>query len=363
MNRYNPNPDDDATTVVPRHTPAAPPPSSPVPPASSGYGYPPAPRWPTQSTPHAAPDGGWQPPRPPGYPIAAYPGGAPTPPPGKKTPWGLIAAALLVVVVLVGAGVFVFGGSFGSDDKKSDTAVTSADAGGSEESKGSSGRNGSSGSSGSSESGSNSSSPTSEAPVASADGTVDPSDLPGLLESVSALNAELDANFTQNGSVQSEPFSGVTIQPSNCAGALLPGIDYVYKSANYTGFAGQTLADEATGIKVIQSVISFNSETEATRFFNDEYTAWRACHYTEITISGGGQHDVMKTAVSSETDGVASIMIVLSDKPAGSAGGCDRAMSPRKNVIVEARVCTPKGTMSLGGDLVEDIGKKIIGKR
>ncbi len=53
--------------------------------------------------------------------------------------------------------------------------------------------------------------------------------------------------------------SGVLVMPSNCAGAILPGIDYVYKSANYTGFAGQTLADDATGIKVIQSVISFNS--------------------------------------------------------------------------------------------------------
>ncbi|WP_441964857.1 sensor domain-containing protein, partial [Mycolicibacterium houstonense] len=151
--------------------------------------------------------------------------------------------------------------------------------------------------------------------------------------------------------------------PSNCAGALLPGIDYLYKTANYTGFAGQTLADEASGIKVIQSVIAFNSETEATRFFNDEYTSWRACHYTEISISGGGRHDTMKTGVSSESEGVASILIWPGDKPAGSAGSCERAMSPRKNVIVEARVCTPKGTMTLATGITKDIGKKITGKR
>ncbi|KHO25747.1 sensor domain-containing protein [Mycolicibacterium setense] len=272
----------------------------------------------------------------------------------------MIAAALIAVVILAGAGVFILGDgiNFGSDDKKSDTASSSSADSGADEGAGSS-----SGGSGSSGSGSNSSPKTSEAPTVGADGTVDPADLPGLLASAGYLNEKLEADLTPDGSVQSEPFSGVLVMPSNCAGAILPGIDYVYKSANYTGFAGQTLADEATGIKVIQSVISFNSETEATRFFNDEYTSWRACHYTEVTVSGGGQHDVLKTAVSSESDGVAGIMIVPGDKPAGSAGGCDRAMSPRKNVIVEARVCTPKGTMTLAHSVVKDIGKKITGKR
>lgn len=348
--------DDDATAVVPRHTPT-PPPTSPVPPAASGYGYPAAPGWPPQSTPPAAPGGGWQPPQPPGYPVAGYPAGAPTPSPGKKKPWGLIAAALIAVVVLAGAGVFVLGDgvNFGSDEKKSDTASTSsADAGSGEDSGGSSG------------SGSNSpsSSPkTSEVPTAGADGTVDPDELPDLLESADALNEDGEYNYTSTAAVQSEPFSGLLVMPSNCAGALLPGIDYVYKTANYTGFAGQILTDDAAGAKVMQSVISFNSETEATRFFNDHYTSWRACHYTEITTSGGGQHQTMKTGVSSESDGVASILIWPGDKPAGSAGSCDHAMSPRKNVIVDTRVCGPKSNMTSARGLTKDIGKKITGKR
>lgn len=349
-----PSRDEDATAVVPRHTPAAPPPTSPVPPSTSGYGYPAAPGWPSQSTPPVGPGGGWQPPQPPGYPVAGYPAGAPTPPPGKKKPWGLIAAALIAVVVLAAAGVFVLGDgiNFGSDEKKSDTASTSS-ANTDEESEGSSG------------SGSNSSSSpkTSETPTAGADGTVDAAELPDLLESADALNEDGDYNYTPTAPVQSEPFSGLLVMPSNCAGALLPGIDYVYKTANYTGFAGQIFTDDASGAKVMQSVISFNSETEATRFFNDHYTSWRACHYTEITTSGGGQHQTMKTGVSSESDGVASILIWPGDKPAGSAGSCEHAMSPRKNVIVDTRVCGPKSTMTSAQGLTKDIGKKITGKR
>lgn len=350
-NRPAPPPTDDdggATTVVPRYTPNVPPPARPAPP-QYGYGQPAGPGWPPQAAPPAA-AGGWQPPG--HYPVTGYPAGAPTPPPGKKRPWGLIAAALIAVVVLAGAGVFALGGiKFGSDDEKSDP-TSSAASGGDEESEGAT-----------EGSPKTSSEPTSDAPAAGADGTVDPAALPNLLASVPALNEKYKADLTPTGPVQSEPFSGVLVMPSNCAGALLPGIDYVYKTANYTGFAGQILTDDATSTKVIQSVITFNSETEATRFFNDQYTSWRACHYTEITISAPGQRDMMKAGVSSESDGVASIMIWPGDKPAGSAGNCDRGMSPRKNVIIDVRICTPKGGMTLASSLAKDIGKKISGKR
>ncbi|WKG03616.1 sensor domain-containing protein [Mycolicibacterium sp. HK-90] len=257
---------------------------------------------------------------------------------------------------MAGAGLFFLGGDIinsGSDDKKSDTANSAATDTGDEPE----------GATDGSPKTPSSGSPSSEAPAAGADGMVDPSNLPGLLESAATLSEDLDANLTPTGPVQSEPFTGVQIMPSNCAGALLPGIDYVYKTANYTGFAGEILTDDATSTKVIQSVISFSSETEATRFFNDQYTSWRACHYTEVTISGGGQHDVMKIGMSSESDGVASNLIYPGNKPAGSAGGCEHAMSPHNNVIVDVRICTPKGTMTLGQGLTEDIGKKITGKR
>lgn len=383
MNPNNPNHDEDATAVVGRHTPAAPPPpTSPVPPGGSGYGYPTAPGWPAQTTPPAAPGGGWQPPQPPGYPVAGYPAGAPTPPPGKKKPWGLLAGALLVVVLLAGAGVFVFGGGslkFGSDDNKTDTASTSSSdngagdgsegsdsEGSSDSGKGSSsGSEGSSGSDGSTGSGSSSPSSTpktsSESPAGGTSGTVDANSLPSLLASTSELNERFDASLTPASSVQNSPFTGMIVMPSNCTGALLPGIDYVYSSANYTGFAGQILTDDASGTKIMQAVIAFNSATEAARFYNDQFTAWKGCNYTELTASGGGQHQTIKTGVASDSNNVGSLLMWPDSSDSGR--GCQRGMSPRKNVIVDVRVCRQTKLGSSGSTLAKDIGKKITGTR
>ncbi|MGV0810675.1 sensor domain-containing protein [Mycolicibacterium boenickei] len=102
---------------------------------------------------------------------------------------------------------------------------------------------------------------------------------------------------------------------------------------------------------------------EATRFFNGKFTAWRACNYTEISTSGGGQHRTVKTGVATEHEGIANVLIWPGDKPAGSAGSCEHAMSPRKNVIVDVRVCVAEGSMTSGQRLVKDIGKKITGER
>ncbi|WKG03615.1 sensor domain-containing protein [Mycolicibacterium sp. HK-90] len=261
---------------------------------------------------------------------------------------------MIAVIVLAGAGLFFLGGDIinsGSDDKKSDTANSAATDTG-DEPKGAT--------DGSPKTPTSSAPTTSEAPTVSASEAVDPASLPGLLASVSDLNERFTGNFTPAAATQTSPFSGMTVEPSNCAGALLPGIDYVYRTANYSGFAGQILSDKAIDTTVMQAVIAFNSETEATRFFNDQYTAWKGCNYTEINTSGGGQEQTIKTGVAAESDGTAQLLMWKDH--AGSDKGCQRGMSPRKNVIVDVRVCS-LNVASSGYTLVRDIGAKITGKR
>ncbi|WP_441958855.1 sensor domain-containing protein [Mycolicibacterium houstonense] len=253
------------------------------------------------------------------------------------------------MIILAGAGLFFFGGNFGSDDNKTDTANSTATdtADGATE--------------GSPKTPSSSAPTTSKAPTtAGASEAVDPAGLPGLLASVSDLNERFKGNFTPAAATQSSPFSGMTVQPSNCAGALLPGIDYVYRTANYTGFAGQILTDGSSGVKVIQAVIAFKSETEATRFFNDQFTAWKSCNHTEINTSGGGEQQTVKTGVAGEGDGTATLLIWKNLQDSGN--GCQRGMTPRKNVIVDVRVCSPN-VGSAGYTLARDVGAKITGER
>ncbi|MGV0810674.1 sensor domain-containing protein [Mycolicibacterium boenickei] len=240
----------------------------------------------------------------------------------------------------------MLGGSFGSDKESENNADSNTDTSENKAPQASDG-------------GSSKPSP-SEAPAGGTSGDVEPSALPSLLASVTELNDRFKANLVPAGAVQNSPFTGMTIQPSNCAGALQPGIDYVYDRANYTGFAGQILTSDAPNVKVMQAVISFNTETEATRFFNDQYTAWKGCNYTEVTASGGGQSETAKTGVAAEGDGTATFLIW--PDTGDSQRGCQRGMTPRKNVIVDVRVCS-QNVASSGYTLARDIGAKITGER
>ncbi|WP_082022979.1 sensor domain-containing protein [Mycolicibacterium setense] len=341
INRPVPPPadDGDATAVVPRHTPVPPSAPPPVPP-QYGYGQSANPGWPPQSSPPAPPGGGWPPHQPPGqYPVAGYPAGPPASPPGKKKPWGVIAAALVGVVVLVGAGVYVVG--FGSHDTASDTASTSSAATSSAPSAAPS-------------------STTSQAPGAGASENVDTAALPTLLASVNDLNDRFMGNFIPTAAVQSEPFDGLTVEPANCAGALLPGIDYVYRTANYTGFTGQILTDDTAKVAVMQAVIAFNTETEATRFYNGQFSGWRGCNNSEVITEGGGEQQTVKMGVAADTDGTAH-MLMWKDRQ-GSDRACERGMTPRKNVVVDVRVCS-SNIGSSGFTLARDIGAKVTGSR
>jgi len=377
-NRPFPPPGDDAEAtriVPPRGGTPTPPPTSPVPPpGQTPYGAP-ATGWTPPPAPQGAP-GSWQPPAPPGhYPPPGYPTGSPggTPPGGKK-PWGLILGALAVVILLVGGGMFVLGGGSLPFTSKNDETATASDKSGTDADDADDSESGSSSDSGtksksesgedspSKKSGSTSASPTAEAPATSSDGTIDPASLSTLLASVSDLNERLDANLSPVGALQTQPFSGMTVQPTNCAGALLPGIDTVYRGEDITGFSGQILTDDASNTAVMQSVIAFNSDSDATTFFNKQFGAWQNCKFTDILASGGGQTQKVKTAAPGDTDGTATLIIFPGDSPSGSGRSCQRGMSPRNNVIVDVRVCSPNNG-SKGFTLARDIGAKITGKR
>lgn len=343
--------DDDwgATAAVPRYSPTPPPPTSPAPP-QYGYGQPAAPGWSPQPAPLPAPGGAWPPHQPPGqYPTPGYPPANPTPP-GKKKPWGLIAGALLVAVIVIGAGVFVFGDKIisGSDtkgDNKADGPTTT----------------------------SQTASPSQQPPAGSATpspaktpgaaGSVDPAALPGLLESIPSLNDKYKANLIPAADLATEPFHGLTISPSTCAGALLPGIDYVYRSANYTGFSGQILTDDVTRTKVMQAVIAFSTATEASSFYDTRLSSWKGCNDTTVEAEGGGTKATIKTGSVSDAEGIATLSMWRADKPAGSDGalGCERAMTPVNNVIVDVRVCVKDDAKTLAVNLAKSIGQQITG--
>ncbi|WP_029112139.1 sensor domain-containing protein [Mycobacterium sp. URHB0044] len=345
-----PGPEDDgeATTVVPRTPhPGTPPPMSPPPSAAPAPPMAPPqagtwnPQW--QNTPGAGPPpgGGWMPPTGPGqYPPNYLPAPA-TPPRGRR--WGLIAAGLLAVVVIaVAATVFVMRGGDSSTPTATPSLTPTTTAGAS--------------------SSAPSTTTTALAPV-----VIDPTQLKGLLASVPEIgqladNAVMTAVFTIDA-----PLLGTTVDPFRCGGAVTAANSIVYQGSAYTGFAAQVLSNAASDFKVTQSVASFTSDTAAQEFVDRQFDDWQTCESTNATLN---QHRVTQpdgTTTGSETqeattgstavvDGTNSILFF------GPSRECQHAMTPRKNVVVDVRICAAS-VSSTASTLARDIGEKITAQR
>jgi hypothetical protein len=165
--------------------------------------------------------------------------------------------------------------------------------------------------------------------------------------------------MTPDGIVTS-PFIGATVEPNICTGVVNPGLDTVYRGSGFTGFAGQALTDATENHKVIQSIASFSSDAAAQAFVDQQFADWQACSYTDITSTVGRSTEHGTTSTSANVDGTYTIFIF----PPGGGDGrqCQRAMSPRKNVVVDVRVCADS-VGSMGWTLARNIGEKITGER
>jgi hypothetical protein len=185
--------------------------------------------------------------------------------------------------------------------------------------------------------------------------------LKGFLASVPDVTQLADNAMMTPTPIQDAPLTGGTVTPDSCTGAVMPGIDSVYRGSSFTGIAVQGLSNKPQNIDVIQSIASFPSSTDAQSFVDGQFADWQACKYTDITLTvGNGEPQHGKVAISANTLGTNNVFIF---PPTGTDGRqCQHAMSARKNTVVDVRVCAPS-VGSMGWTLARDIGANITGQR
>jgi hypothetical protein len=267
-------------------------------------------------------------------------------PPQKGTHWGLIGVGgVAVAVIAVVATWFVMrGGEPSTQTAAPQTSTSTAP-------------------SASSAPSTTAASPTSSATPAPA-ASIDPAQLKGLLASVPDISQLVGgATMTPNATFDA-PYKEVKVDPFNCTGAVQPGAETTYLGSGFTGITGQLLTDAPQDNKVLQYIASFPSDAEAKAFVDKQVAGWDACKFTDVTLSTGDGNTYVGSngtvGVTATTDGTPSVFIF---PPGGTAGRqCQHAMTPRKNVVVDVRVCAPS-VGSMGWTLARDIGQKITGQR
>ncbi|WP_232538303.1 sensor domain-containing protein [Mycobacterium intracellulare] len=155
--------------------------------------------------------------------------------------------------------------------------------------------------------------------------------------------------------------SDASIDPAKCASAVAPALEATYTGSGYTGVAVQGLMEPSPGRhKVIQAVAVFPDEAAAQQFRAQQLSAWQGCRLTDVTVSfpGGQPADHATITIVSDTDGIASTVLLPAGATEHKDSECERAMAVRRNVIADVRVCG-QNTITAGVMLVRAINDNI----
>lgn len=296
---------------------------------------------PPGSFPQPAPP--WQ--GPPGQPPYSYPAGPAGMPPGalplsprrRRWPWWVVGAGAAVATALVITLVVLSHSDSKTTPKTSAWPSTRAPA-------------------------SAKPAPTSASPSAApGPPPLDAAALPSLLASADQVGNVLHNVAMNPREVSTSLASDASIDPAKCASAVAPALGSTYTGSGYTGVAVQGLMEASPGRhKVIQAVAAFSDEAAAQQFYAQQLSAWQGCRLTDVTVSfpDGQPDDHATITIVSNSEGIASTVLL----PAGATGRkdseCERAMSVRRNIVVDVRACG-QNTIAAGVMLVRAINDNI----
>jgi hypothetical protein len=116
------------------------------------------------------------------------------------------------------------------------------------------------------------------------------SDLPGLLLSLAEVKAIMKTpNLADLDTSSSGPGAGGggggRVDPPECAGVLLAGVDSTWSGAGNQGFKASHFSDPTTATLVDEVVASFSSASAARDFMTTLANQWRQCSGKQITLS------------------------------------------------------------------------------
>lgn len=331
---WGPGQGDEPTMNLPQRPPAPPP-------TPGGGSFPqPGPAW---QSPQAPPH--WQ--GPPGGPPYPYPVGGPGMPPigyppprrRRRWPWWVAGAITAVITVVVITLVVVGGNDSTTTSNSAAPSSTRAPA-----------------------SSSSRPAPPTPSPSASpAAPALDIAALPSLLASADQVGNVLHDVQMRPREVATSLASDVSIDPAKCASAVAPALASTYTGSGYTGVAVQGLMEASPGRhKVIQAVAAFSDEAAAQQFYTQQLSAWRGCRLTGVTVSftNGQPDDHATITIISETDGIASTVLLPAGASEHQGSECERAMGVRRNVVVDVRACG-QNTITTGASLARVINDNI----
>lgn len=307
----------------------------------AGGHLPPSARQPAPPSPPPAPwfpaaSAGWQPPTGPGY----------VPPPPRRSGPGRIIAGIAIVAVigLAGAGLWMYRSKSAVSQQSSETAATqpspTIDA---------------------TPSTSPTTSTTSPSTPAPAPATPPPSsaELASYLPSAGTLQGLLLTDPLTRTADAETTYTTVSTDRPDCGGAPNVALPTAYDRSGYTGIRTQeffTQPGTNGQDSVTQAVAAFPSEQAAKNFMALETSRWGNCEFDLVTINNpDGDAIVRQMSRPNTKNGVLTLSI---HSQMQSKIGCQRGLGSRRNIIIDVQICSRSGSAQ-AAELISNIAERI----
>lgn len=173
--------------------------------------------------------------------------------------------------------------------------------------------------------------------------TVRTENLASYLASAQQVSSMIGNVPVTSGALVYKRFTGFFVEPLECAGALIPGIDVAYAGAGVDGFVGQPVSDDLMEHKVIQTIARFATAEDASAFARDQALAWSRCAGRAATVTDPSGSSVATIVGSADTAGDGVTSVTITPSRGGGDRRCGHAMAARRNAVIDVRVCDPSG--------------------
>jgi serine/threonine kinase PknH len=165
--------------------------------------------------------------------------------------------------------------------------------------------------------------------------------LPGLLLDAGTLSTIMGSNLVVNRAATSTRLYTDTTNRPECGGVWANANRDVYEGSGWVSVQNQSLHEPVDDFRhlVFQSVISFSSAEAAANFVAKEAKSWPQCAGgTIITTNPNRTPQIWWIASVSQRDGM---LTALSMQQRAGGWRCQRALTARNNVVIDVEACGP----------------------
>lgn len=203
------------------------------------------------------------------------------------------------------------------------------------------------------------------APAALPNVLLTPAEVDGVLGATGSTSRKKSDKLLDDSATQQWP-QGWKF-PTECLYALDPGQAAVYGNSGSTAVAGESISaplpagNDDPDPEVNQFVVSFPSAKEASAFFTTSTQQWQGCTNRQFTAPGDADSPDIAFTVGQVSNAnstlTSSITAVMSKNGKSLTTACQRALTVRDNIVIDASGCRKDP-----GDLAARVVAQIAGK-